>query len=84
MTEIRPGAAGLRRKDKGLNRVRAMRGGRLNDSRFHDRQRGSGVFAEQTHALIELACRKAGVDGALPPLSTAGFRRPGGEQLALL
>ncbi len=84
MTEIRPGAAGLRRKDKVLNRVRAMRGGRLNDSRFHDRQRGSGVFAEQTHALIELACRKAGVDGALPPLSTAGFRRPGGEQLALL
>jgi DNA repair photolyase len=72
------------RKAKVLNRVRAMRGGRLNDSRFHERQRGSGLFAEQTHALFSLACRRAGVDQELPPLSTAGFRRPGGEQLALL
>jgi len=72
------------RKAKVLNRVRAMRGGRLNDSRFHERQRGSGVFAEQTHALFALACRRAGVDGSLPPLSTADFRRPGGEQLELL
>lgn len=72
------------RKQKVLNRVRAMRGGRLNDPRFHARQRGEGIFAEQTHALVELACRRAGVDASLPPLSTARFRRPGGEQLALL
>ena len=72
------------RRDKVLNRVRAMRGGALNDSRFHLRQRGSGLFAEQTHALFELARRRAGLAGSLPPLSTRAFLRPGGEQLSLL
>ncbi|MBW2359868.1 MAG: PA0069 family radical SAM protein [Deltaproteobacteria bacterium] len=72
------------RKAKVLNRVRAMRGGRLHDSRFHERQRGSGLFAEQSAALFAVACRRAGVDAELPPLATTGFRRPGGEQLSLL
>ena len=44
-----------------LGLVRAMRGGRLNDPRFHSRWRGEGHHAEQIHALFELARRKAGL-----------------------
>jgi DNA repair photolyase len=70
------------RKEKVLRRVREMRGGRLNDPRFSHRHTGSGFFADQTHALFELACRRARLPGA-PALSAAAFRRPGGQQLAL-
>ena len=71
------------RKAKVLNRVRAMRGGRLNDPRFHARHRGSGAFAEQTHALFELARRRAGLPKSPRELSTAAFRRPADPQLSL-
>ncbi len=71
------------RKAKVLGLVRAMRGGRLNDPRFHSRQRGEGHHAEQTHALFELARRRAGLVARSPELSTASFRRPAEPQLAL-
>ncbi|NDD31773.1 MAG: PA0069 family radical SAM protein, partial [Proteobacteria bacterium] len=35
------------RRDKVLNRIRAMRGGRLNSSDFTTRMRGEGVFADE-------------------------------------
>ena len=71
------------RKAKVLGLVRAMRGGRLNDPRFHARQRGEGPHAAQIHALFELARRRAGLLERGPELSTAAFRRPAGPQLAL-
>jgi len=71
------------RKDKVLNRVRSMRGGRLNDPRFGTRLRGEGVFADQTKAMFDLACRRAGILSRRPALSTAAFRRPAGEQMPL-
>jgi DNA repair photolyase len=73
------------RKDKVLNRLRAMRGGRLDDPRFGTRMKGSGVYATQIHDLFDLAYRKAGFEApdARPALSTAAFRRPGDAQLAL-
>jgi hypothetical protein len=37
---------------------------------------GQGVFAEQIHNLFAVACRKAGLGGARPGLSTASFRVP--------
>ncbi|HEX8694080.1 MAG TPA: PA0069 family radical SAM protein [Longimicrobium sp.] len=64
------------RKDKVLNRIRAIRGGKLYDSTWEKRMRGDGVFAEQMRVLFEAACRKTGLDRDLPPLSTAAFRRP--------
>ena len=64
------------RKDKVLNRVRALRGGKLNDPRFGTRMRGEGVFAEQLEALFVLSCRKAGLTSARPELSTASFHVP--------
>ena len=72
------------RAAKVMSRVRSMRGGSRYDSRYFKRQRGEGVFADQIEDLFELACRRAGVNRDWPTLSTAAFRRPGGEQLALL
>ena len=50
------------RAAKVMSRVRALRGGRRNDPRFHTRLRGEGVFADQIASLFELACRRAGVN----------------------
>lgn len=71
-----PGAA-----RKVLGRVRAVRGGRLNDARFSSRMRGEGLYADQIAALFAAAARRAGF-GAWPSLSTAAFRRPGEVQAA--
>jgi DNA repair photolyase len=71
------------KKDKVLNRIRALRDGKLNNSEFGSRMRGSGIFADQIEALFEVACRKAGILGNSPNLSTTAFRRPGGRQIGL-
>jgi DNA repair photolyase len=71
------------RADKVMNRVRAMRGGKLNDARFHQRMRGSGFFADQTHEIFALACRRAGLSEDMPEVSAAAFRRPPDPQLSL-
>jgi DNA repair photolyase len=72
------------RAAKVLGRVRAMRGGRLNDARFGSRMRGHGAYAEQIRALFHAACRRAGLRAEWPALSVAAFRRPGGApQLSL-
>jgi DNA repair photolyase len=70
------------RKHKVLNRIRELRGGRLNDPRYHSRFRGSGVFGEQIEQLFQLAVRRADLPG-LPKLSTEAFRRPESPQLSL-
>jgi DNA repair photolyase len=72
------------RKDKVLNRLRAMRGGKLYDSSYGKRMRGEGVMAEQIGALFDAAIRKYGLDRDREPLSTDAFRRPAaGGQLGL-
>ena len=70
------------RKDKVLNRIRSMRGGKLNDSNFHTRMRGSGAFADQFKKIFDVAKRRAGLDTPGPELTSEHFRRPN-EQLAL-
>ncbi len=70
------------RKSKVLNRIRAVRGGKLNDARFKSRMKGEGIFAEQIAKLFTASCRKAGILGRHPELSTAAFRRPSGSQLS--
>ena len=72
------------RKEKVLNRVRSMRGGRLNDPDFGSRMRGEGVFAEHIACLFDISCRRVGIErGRFPKLSTAAFRRDGGVQPTL-
>ncbi len=70
LDQHRPGS-----KDRVLDRVRSMRGGKLNDPRFGSRFRGEGPFAESLRALARLVHRAARFPG-LPPLATTAFRRP--------
>ena len=67
------------RKEKVLNRIRALRGGKLNDPNFGTRMRGEGIFADQIESLFEVASRKAGIAGRRPELSVAAFRVPASE-----
>ena len=48
------------RKEKVLNRIRSLRGGKLNDASFGSRMRGEGVWADQLKTMFELAKRRAG------------------------
>jgi DNA repair photolyase len=70
-------------KDKILNRVREIRGGRLNDPNFGSRMQGQGPYAQQIAELFEISCRRAGLNSIRPKLSAAAFRRPEGAQLNL-
>lgn len=72
------------RKDKVLNRIRAMRGGKLYDAQWGKRMRGEGIFAEQIEMMFDIARRKAGFKDEPRGLSITSFRRPGGTQLSLL
>jgi DNA repair photolyase len=71
------------KKEKVLQRIRALRGGKLNNSEFGIRMRGEGIFAEQIERLFEVSCRKSGLSERGPELSTESFRRPAGSQLEL-
>jgi DNA repair photolyase len=68
------------RKEKVLNRVRSLRGGKLNDPRFGTRLRGEGAYADEIRQLFDLACRQAGIGERAAPLSTAAFRRAAAGQ----
>jgi DNA repair photolyase len=71
------------KKDKVLGRIRAMRGGKLNDARFGKRHVGEGVFGEQIVQMFQAARRRVGIPEDSPELSVTAFRRPAGAQLEL-
>src|SRR5213596_454775 len=62
------------RKEKVLRRIRHLRGNRLNNSQWHTRMTGEGIFADQIASLFKIGCRRAGI-GARPALSCKSFRR---------
>jgi DNA repair photolyase len=62
------------RKEKVLRRIRHLRGNRLNNSQWHKRMTGEGIFAEQIASLFKVGCRRAGI-GERPTLSHKSFRR---------
>lgn len=64
------------RKEKVLNRIRAMRGGKLYDSTFGARMRGTGVHAEQINRLFEVSAQKNGLNRHRARLSLEYFRNP--------
>jgi DNA repair photolyase len=70
-------------KEKILNRVRDIRGGRLNDPNFGSRLHGKGPYADHIEELFEVSCRKAGLNSKRPTLSAKSFRRPGPAQMSL-
>lgn len=55
--------------------IRSTRGGKVNESNFGQRMRGTGVMAEQIKQTFELFARKRGYAKA-PPLNAAAFRPP--------
>jgi DNA repair photolyase len=63
------------KKDKVLSRVRAVRGGAINDVRFGARMKGEGVIAEMIQQVFDVTKKRLGFPGK-PTLSVAGFRRP--------
>jgi DNA repair photolyase len=71
------------KKARILSRIRDVRGGRLNDSRFGLRMTGAGLFAEQIGLLFTTAARRLGLATKYPTPSAAAFRRPGPQQLVL-
>jgi DNA repair photolyase len=71
------------KKERILGRVRELRGGRLNDPSFGSRMRGDGPLAQAIGDLFRLARQRAGLLSGGPELSTAAFRRPGGQQRSL-
>jgi DNA repair photolyase len=64
------------RRAKVLHRVREIRGGVLNDSRFGARMRGEGPYADQLRALFHVTCRKLGLNAERTTLDTTAFRPP--------
>ena len=64
------------RKEKVLKLVRETRGGRLYDSRFGIRKRGSGPYAELLAQRFRLACKKRGLNRNDWNLDSSLFRKP--------
>jgi DNA repair photolyase len=71
------------RKEKVVNRLKAMRGGKLYDAQWGKRFSGEGIFAEQIAQMFYVARRKAGILNDDAELSATAFRRAGGTQLSL-
>lgn len=71
------------RKDKILERIRAMRGGRLNDSRFGVRMGGEGPHVAMIARLFRASAGRAGLNQQPWPVSPDAFCPPGPRQLSL-
>jgi DNA repair photolyase len=61
------------RKERVLGRLRAVRGGKLNDSTFGRRMRGAGEWADVFSRLFKLHRDRLGLDGRGMDLSAAHF-----------
>ncbi len=70
------------RRQRVLGRIRAVRGGKLNDPHFGSRMRGDGPVADALARLFRLTYRRLGFPGP-PRLSVANFRRPDETPTAL-
>jgi len=72
--------------DHVMTRVRDTRGGKDYDSRFGERMRGSGAFADMIAQRFHAACRRHGLQSGSDPelLERRRFRPPGPRQLELI
>jgi DNA repair photolyase len=62
------------RKEKVLGRIRHLRGNRLNNSQWHTRMTGEGVFADQIASMFAISCKRNRMC-ARPKLSCSSFQR---------
>jgi DNA repair photolyase len=58
------------------SRIRAVRGGKLNESDFGTRMSGTGEISKGIADLFCLFRKRYGLDGGLPPLECSRFRSP--------
>lgn len=65
------------RAERVMNRVRAMRGGRDNDSTFGRRMRGQGIEADLLSLRFRQAVKRLGLNRHHRSLASDLFRRPG-------
>lgn len=72
-------------RDRVLSRIRAVRGGKMNDARFGHRLRGEGNIAETITDAFRLFARRWNLDRAPAELATHHFQppRPASGQLRL-
>jgi DNA repair photolyase len=64
------------RKEKVLNRIREIRGGKLNNSEFGSRMRGEGIYAEQIRSMFHLYTKKEKLNEDRVKLTSEHFRKP--------
>jgi DNA repair photolyase len=72
-----------RRASKVINRLKAVRGGKLSSSDFETRMQGEGKLAGSIRDMFEIFCRKNRLNQEPGELATNRFVRPGTKQLAL-
>jgi len=65
------------RADRVMARVREMRGGKDNDSRFGSRMTGKGVWAQLLRQRFEKACQRLGLNRERVELDLTQFRHGG-------
>lgn len=66
-------------REKVLNSVRSIRGGKLNESDFKSRMRGEGPKAEHLRSMFGVFAKKYGFNERSLKLRTDLFRRPGDQ-----
>lgn len=71
------------RKEKILNKIREMRGGKLNEPEFGKRFSGEGEQAETIRNLFHLSCRKYGLNKEQLKLTTGHFKRRSSVQMEM-
>ncbi|AWI27205.1 PA0069 family radical SAM protein [Flavobacterium pallidum] len=71
------------RAEKVLNQIKACHNGNLNDSRWGERMRGDGEFAEMIRSQMGMARRKFFAGKQFPKLNTALYEQYKGGQLSL-
>lgn len=69
------------RKSRVLNRLAALRGGKLNDPRFKHRMKGKGLEADLMKQRFGNLCRRLHLNQEPIELKTDLFRPPAGNQL---
>lgn len=71
------------RKEKIINRICSMHGGKIYDPQFFRRLTGSGVWAEHIRRLFEVSCRKFNLRERQIELCPAAFKKPFPQQMDL-
>ncbi|MBI5914086.1 MAG: PA0069 family radical SAM protein [Bacteroidetes bacterium] len=71
------------RADKVLNKIRSVHGGQLGDSRFGDRMRGEGNFADIIRSQVQLARKKFFEGREIPPFNLELHQQIKNPQLKL-